>query len=408
MGPTIQVGGSLNSPFYRGPMATGITFCVLAPVAYALEELGWQGFGQFRPIVMLLRFAGPIWLMAGGVSGLALALAARMALVARRRDLEVTPAGFATVDRRGRRDFEDAQVTALGVRSRSAPRGTVDAQRGRGSIWVDGRDGDERLDLAWEYADAEGDPLSGLFGRLLDRLHAGAVRAIDSGGSIAGDGWELSGLGLRPRGWPAPRPFAEIAQAEFHAGELRIWKQGEVEPCFSVAEGSRNDAILQAIAAERVSAAARDAPCEGLGRVLFERRWSVVDRLGLWLLCGALAALGVFISVVMVRQDGFSPLAVIPATVGLLSLLPAIVREGSVFRCHRGGVARSGLFGRVELPYEDMARVVAKRRDDTGSFQVAFKPIPGRGRRPIRLTLKGTDEGLETLRSLAPGASEIG
>jgi len=407
MGPTVQVDGSLNTPLYRWPKVAGITLCVLAPIAYALDELGWQGLGRFRILITLLRYLGPTLLLAGGVAALLAALAARMALAARRRDLEVVPAGFALIGRRGRRDYEDGQVAGLGVRSRSAARGTVPSQRGRASIWVDGRDGEERIDLAWEYPDALGDPLADFFGRLLDRAHASASRAIDSGGTISGEGWELSGLGLRRGRSDEVLTFGEIAQAEYHAGELRIWRRGEVEPCFRVPEGSRNDAILRAVVADRTLAdQAPVAGPDGLGRVLFERRWGVVDRLGLWLLCGLLAASGLAVSVVMIRLDGPSLLAVVPAAVGLLALLPALMRQVSVFRCHEGAVSRSGLFGVVVLPYEDIGRVVAKEIKDSATIRLTFKPIPGRGRKAVTLHTGQADEGLETIRLYVPGPIE--
>ncbi len=412
MGMTVQVGGSRNTPIYQGPITLGVALGLLAPIAYGLDELDWRGFGRFRVIVSVLRFVGPIALVAGSLASLLFALGVRMALNARRRDLEVAPAGFAVVDRRGRREFEDGQVLAVGVRSRSAPPGTVDLQHGRGSLWVDGRDGPERVDLAWEYPGSEGDPLAPLFGRLLDRLHAQAVRAIDTGGTVAGDGWELSRLGLQAGASADLIPFAEMAQAEFHDGELRIWRRGEAEPCFRVDEGAKNAAILQAIAGERRPATPPGpgegvASVPGLGRVLFKRRWSIVDRLGLWLICGMLAALGVGITVVMVRQWGASPLAVIPAAVGVLTLLPALVRQVSVFRCHEGGVSRSGLFGVVELPYEDLGQVVAKAQKDSGLLKVTFRPIPGRGRRAVKLLTRPTDEALETLRRYVPAPIEF-
>ena len=49
----------------------------------------------------------------------------------------------------GRREFEDGEVQALAFRSRSAAVGTVSVQRGRASLWVDGREGADQRELDW-------------------------------------------------------------------------------------------------------------------------------------------------------------------------------------------------------------------------------------------------------------------
>ena len=119
---------------------------------------------------------------------------------------------------------------------------------------MNGREGADRLELDWEYPDAEPDPLAGFLGRIADLLHARAVKAIDSGLTIEGEGWELSRLGLQVGEAFEAVPFASIAKAEYHDGHLMIWTTGQVEPSVKIVEGTRNDAILHAILVERMPA----------------------------------------------------------------------------------------------------------------------------------------------------------
>jgi hypothetical protein len=404
----VQVAGSLNTPAYEWPLRAGITLCALAPVSYGLRLARWRGFGRFRGIFAVLRWIGPARFLGLGVVGLLLALAVRRARVARRRDLEIAPGRFALIDRRGRREFEDGEVVSVGFRPRSAPAGTVSTQRGRASLWVDGRDGPDRLDLDWEYPEVGGDPMAGFLGRIADRLHARAVKAIDSGSTVDGQGWELSRSGLQVGEAFEVIPFASIAQAEYHDGKLLIWRSGEVEPAVRVAEGSRNDAILHAILVERIPARAKspgllEPTAPGLGRLLFERRPMLTDRVGLWILTVILASSLVGFGWIGIRLGKRPALGAVVVGLGLLSFLPALIRQRAAFRFHERGVVRSGLFGVRELPFEDLAEVGVRALSGQTRFRVAFRPIPGRGRKPVALDLQTTDEAMETLRAYVPG-----
>ncbi len=403
----VQVAGSLNTPSYEWPLKAGITFCVLAPISYGIRLARWRGFGRIRALFAILRWVGPGRFLAAGVVGLVLALAVRQARIARRRDLEIGPGRFAMVDRRGRREYEDGEVEALGFRPRSAPARSVAVQRGRATLWVDGREGPERLGLEWEYPGDQADPLGGFLGRIADRVHARAVKAIDSGSAVSGDGWDLSRSGLQVAGGVEVIPFGSITQAEYHDGRLRVWTSGRVEPVFQVAEGSKNDAILHAILVERMpdpAASGRGARsgAPGLGRLLFERRPSLTDRVGLWLLA-VILAFAFAVLAVMVTIMGAPPVVgVMTGALGFLSFLPALTRQRTAFRFHERGVVRSGLFRVRELPFEDLAEIRVRELSGQSLLRFGFRPISGRGRKPVTLDLKPTDEALETLRAYVP------
>jgi hypothetical protein len=409
----VQVGGSLNTPAYEWPLKTGIALCVLAPISYGLRLGRWRGLGRLRGLLAILRWIGPWRFLIGAAVALLFALAVRQARQARRRDLEIAPDGFAMIDRRGRREFEDGEVQALAFRSRSAAVGTVAVQRGRASLWVDGREGPDRLELDWEYPDAEPDPLAQFLGRIADLLHARAVKAIDSGLTIEGEGWELSRQGLQVGEAFEIMPFTSIAKAEYHDGYLMIWSTGQVEPSVKFVEGTKNDAILHAILIERIPAPRpedrlADPSTEGLGRVLFERRPSLSDKIALWGLCLLLA--GLFTGVaILVTQKG-TPILVGVVSVALvcLSFVPALMRQRELFRFREHGVMRSGLFGIQELPFDDLAGVRFQPLSNQQLLKVVFHPIPGRGRKKVSVTLKPTDEALETIRAYVPGELIVG
>ena len=72
--------------------------------------------------------------------------------------------------------------------------------------------------LTWSTRRPGPDPLAGLLGRLADRLHARAVRTIDSGVTITGEGWSFPGSGLQVGAPFDVLPFAAIAKAEYYDG----------------------------------------------------------------------------------------------------------------------------------------------------------------------------------------------
>jgi hypothetical protein len=410
-GTTVQVAGSLNISPLRWAFNVGITLCVLAPISYGLQQAGWRGLGRLRGIIMLLKFIGPVWLLVGGAASLLFAMAIRQAQMARRRDLEIGEGGFALIDRQGRREFLDNDVLSMGFRSRSAAEGTVATQHGWATLMVEGRDGLEWIKLEWEYPDGSENPLQDWLGRLLDRLLDRAVATIDKGGTFAGEGWELSRSGLLVGDSIEVIPFENMTLAEYHDGELRIWTKGHVEPTVRIEEGSKDEAILYAIVNERMPATPAsgvvDGPAgQGLGRMLFERHWSFLDRFALWLLCSILAApFLVATGFIVSRFRPTSFLAVVPASIALLAYLPAWARQVSVFRFHEGGVSRKGMLGLSELPFEDLLEVKVKTEDTY--LKIRFKPIKGRGRKTVSLFTRSTDEALETIRLYVPGAVPI-
>ncbi len=396
----VQVCGHLDVPAVRWPREAGIWLCVLGPVAYAVLRLGWRGVGPIRDLIAILGIVGPVGLTASGVGLVLLALAARGYLKARRLDLEVGEAGFALIGRDGRSEVRDDRVTDLGLDPRLAAVGSVFLQRGRASIGIEGRDGPERIDLNWRYDDASGDPLAGLFARLLDRLRDRADRAIDAGGRLEGDGWDLSSAGLRVARGGDPLPFDRVGHAECLDGELRVWRRGEAGPVRRFPAGSRNVAVLGAILETRKPPGPAPA-IPGLGRILFERRPTVVARVGLWLICSLLAAI---IGLALVGLPGRigTPALVALWALGLASPWPALIQQCARFRLHERGISGSGLFGSPELPFFDLGRVVARTTPEAGVFRLIFRPIEGRGRRRMALHLRRTDPAFDLLADRLP------
>ena len=403
----VQVAGSLDTPAYRWPLRAGIACCVLSPIALALRRAGRRRWGRFRGIVIILRYLGPVFLLGSGLAGLTFALLIRRILAARRLDVVVEPDGFAMIDRRGRREYADSAVMALGFRSRWDSAVSDSTGRGRASVWVETREGVERLDLAWDHLENGYDPLGHLIRRLADQVHAKAVRAIDSGGVIAGEGWELSRLGLLIGDTFDVLPFDRIAKAEFHDGRLKVWKPGQAGPAFEVSEDSKNVAILHAILIERAPKGRLpdppDDPSEpGLGLVLFERRATLTDRVGLWLLALILASSLSVLGLVLSRL-GQPPVVAIGAVgVGFLGFLPALMRQVRIFRFHERGVVGSGLFGTRELPFEDLDQVRVRAATGASMLKIGFEPIADRGRKRVVLLTGLGDDALESIRSYVP------
>jgi hypothetical protein len=403
----VQVAGSLNTPAYRWPLSTGITCCVLAPIAYGLEQLGWKGVGRIRPIIAILTFLGPIGLLSIGVVSLIFALAVRQARIARRRDLEDLSDGFALIDRRGRREYQDGEVEALGFRSRLAAQGSVSTQKGLATLWVVGAEGPEVLVLNWEYPDLAIDPLAGFLNRLAERLCAQSSRLIDSGGTIEGEGWTLSRPGLLVGDAFDIVSFAEVAAVESHDGFLQVWRVGEVEPFFKVAEGSKNEVVLRAILDQRKSkriarATAPEIAGEGLGRILFERRPKASERFAYWLLALLISTISVGVAGFAIRS-GASILWGAPALLVVVAIfLVALAGQLSRFRFHERGVAKLGLRGIREIPFADLAEVKPTLMSYETLLELTFKPTKGRGLKKVSVLLKPTDAALETIHAFIP------
>jgi hypothetical protein len=404
---TIRVGGHLSSPLYQVPLMGGMLACFLAPIAYGLDAADWNGVGRLRGIVWILRFVGPIFLLVGGVASLLFALAARMAIAGRFRDLEVGPDGFALIDREGRREFVDEQVIAVGLLPRTSPRGAGTEQRGRATVWVDAELGTEGLDLVWEYPDAGADPLAPFFERIVGRLTDQAEQAIESGGVVAGDGWQLTRLGLQASDADPATPFSEIAAAEYHEGDLKIWRRGQAEPSFRIARGSTNEAVLKTILERRMAATPdqprvfNEWPADSvMGRLLFTRTSSTGDKVGLCLLLFILMAAVVVLGFATARGN-VTPLVLVPAGVlAFLVLLAVVAIYRRRFQCYEGGIVCRGLFGTRELLYSEVARVKLVAME--GQWRVKFFPKPDSGRKKIFYDIKGRDDALETLRERFP------
>jgi hypothetical protein len=194
---------------------------------------------------------------------------------------------------------------------------------------------------------------------------------------------------------------------------LQVWKLGEVEPFFRVAEGSKNEAILHAILEARKPRRVSTVPDvlfsgEGLGRILFERRPSASEKAALWLL--GLIVWGITIGVsVFAIQKGVSILVGAGVSIFvILIFLPALMLQRSYFRFHEGGVSRMDLFGVRVLPFEDLAELKTVLMSNDTQLRLVFRPIKGRGRPKITQDLRPTDAALETVRAYIPAEKFVG
>jgi hypothetical protein len=257
--------------------------------------------------------------------------------------------------------------------------------------------------LKWEYPDSLADPLGEFFDRIGSRILEKSLRTIDSGGTVEGDGWELSRQGLQTGDAFEILPFHEVAAAEHHDGQLQVWKVGDVEPFFKIAEGSKNEPILQAILNRRKSNRVAIDPGtlsgEGLGRMLFERRNTAGARVVAWLLALFFCAM-ILIPVAVLISSGYSILFGLGAflLIVVIFLLP-ISTQLYRLRFHERGLARSGLWGIRQLPFEDLAEVKSTLMSYETQLKLVFKPVKGRGLKQIALVLPATDPALETVRT---------
>lgn len=403
----VQVAGSLNVPTYQWPLKGGIACLLLAPVAFGVRELGLQGFGRAAGIILILKFVGPIGFLVLGILGLGFAMSVRMAKASVRKELEDLGNGFVIITRQGPREYRDDEVEAIGFRSRTAASGSVSTQKGQARLWVNGSEGAETIPLEWEYPDGSDDPLGEFLQRMNDRLLAQSLRTIDSGGTVEGDGWSLSRPGLQVGEAFDILGFNEVSAVEYHDSQLQVWKVGDVEPCFKVAEGSKNESVLAAILelrkSNRVEAVpTTNEPGEGLGRVLFERRPKLSERFAYWGLALFVSGISVLMAAVMIQSGysiGFGLMALVAV---VLSFLVALNGQQTCFRFHERGLSRSGLFGVRSIPFDDLAEVQSTLMSYETLLRMVFKPIKGRGLKKISVDLPATDPARETIHAYIP------
>lgn len=123
--------------------------------------------------------------------------------------------------------------------------------------------------LRFEHRAVDGLPDPGT--PALHALLAGVTDVVDQrlrgGGLFTGRGWSLAADGFRIRRG-ASVPLSALARAGLFLGRVRLWKQGEERPFFSLAAGSPNARVLAGVLIRRL--AGHVEPASGpLGRFLF-------------------------------------------------------------------------------------------------------------------------------------------
>ena len=336
--------------------------------------------------------------------------------VRRRVYAEDTGAGFRWIEHAGEHTVDDAQVLTFAlVHKENYSSGLLTTVTRRFLVWVLEDDETRRLEMVHKLKPGEADPLTGLIGRVRDRLVAQARRDRAEGRPVLGEGWSLGTgeLTVRAKGQPEVAcPVAEVAAAEIVDGHLCVWRRGVDTAVARVPIDSANAYLLERLLGEEIAKrpAEEGPPAEGqLGRILFERK-----KINLSAVTLRLIALGIFLCglVLFFADQGhavelFVALGLILTSlgVGLGVCAPFLCRQ--VFRCHAYGVFHKTLFRETTLRYTEVKTFTysAVRHFHNGAyvgthFKLEFEPFEGSGKQRVRyqVQLNKSDNELDNLR----------
>jgi hypothetical protein len=136
-----------------------------------------------------------------------------------------------------------------------------------------------------------------------------------------------------------------------------VWVRGQDEPVARIPVHAANSHLLWRLLHERVTSALPEPeapPAGGLGRVLFERKPSRTNRIGLWAAAGMLALFGLLALLAAVQGEWelALPALLMGGFMGLLGAL--LLSQAKSFHCHQFGV-RKRFFGREQhVRYADV------------------------------------------------------
>jgi len=383
-------------------------------------ELSWW-FHFFRVVAALALVVG-IGLAAGGftagwfvapISGLLWLALEAIAWMARRSRtwLRYLADGFEIEDRTGRRVVGDAQVTAASLESkRNLNNGEFSSVSRTFRVWTDDR-GDEIVMENTIPANTV-DPLAELIGRVLDGLTQRLEQALDRGGTVVGDGWQLTRgsltLGRPPK--EIQLALSEITAVDPFDDKMCVWRRGQDEACAKLPLSGRNAYLLPALLRPRIPEQAdvggADSPT-GLGRVLFERRPQPALTIFLIAIGGIMSLVGAIMAATGGIGEMWPLLLLIPG--GLILAGAGVALKFSNFRCHERGVWQSSLLGQKLLKYGDIGSFTysATRHYHNGAYtgthlSMHFKPVSPQAGSAIRFstTVQGDDDDLDELRDV--------
>lgn len=290
------------------------------------------------------------------VGGVILMGVETVAAYGRRRQLwaEDLGHGFRLTDRRGSREIRDQQIRAASLETREHfNEGLAESVTQRLSLWIDSEP--QPLVMTTRIPVATLHPLRELWTRLFEGLKERSQAAFASGEPIKGAGWrlgrdafELDGNGTSERF--RLEDFTAIYVIHQH---LCLWTHGD-RPTVRIPIHSPNAQILRLLLEPAVHERFKAAvpPGDGLGRILYERRTSAANLIGLAILAAATGGLGVFLYWSL-GQSFLGGLALVFA--GLLGL-SFVQHSTSVFRWHHFGVSQQGLLGVRQLSFTEVHR----------------------------------------------------
>jgi hypothetical protein len=311
---------------------------------------------------------GSFWFWSALAAGVAVPAALlTIWFLPRRRWIEVTLTGFVLTERRRRRAYADDEVVGL---TRSF---TVDSNKVvHHHVVVELRPDGRKIDCLYAEQVGLGDPLAGLWVRLVGGVARRVGADLDSGATLAGEGWRLDAEGLH---WRQGRlPLSRITKVGYYNRKLCLWKDDDERAFLRLPAGSRNAQPLGSLLWElRPDPAAARLPGKPLGRVLLELR--SLD----WVAGVAMLFLGLVLLYPLARWMVTRPGA-LPALATLAWLTVFVSTSVYSFEprptarllFHEHGVSQPGPGGGKALLHEQIGTVTWK-----AGLAITFRPAAG-------------------------------
>jgi hypothetical protein len=273
-------------------------------------------------------------------------------------------------------------------------------------LWMEGSPQPLQLHTSLE-ADAL-DPLGDLLHRLNKKLIDRQQRTLDKGGTVSGDGWQLTRttLTMGPPGREQQFPLTNVASVDVFDNHTCVWRVGEEQAAAKVRYEGRNNYALPALVAPLLptrQAETKVVDETSLGRILFERKQNVI--------AVVVSAIVFMVFTLIGIVAGFESIGL--AIAALILIVVVAVLAGFValsmgrLKCHERGVQQTSAFGSRSLRYDQVERFTfsAIRQYVNGGYtgttlNLAFDPLPSSGAKRIvyNTSVKGEDGDLDALR----------
>ncbi len=343
----------------------------------------------------------------------ALALVSQLVWIGKKkRDrlwITVTEDGFLIHDRQGTHEFDDSQIVALDLSTHENYTGGVLKSVSR-TFTVTVAGSDQPIVMRNTIPVDAPDPLAPFINRTVHDYRERAVEAMEHGVRLEGTGWSLGrdNFEIRRGADIESLRFDELAAFDIFDGRICVWKRGDEEPTVKIPLDSKNAFLLQLILPERIPESTdrqEHVTGDSLGRILFERRSTLVTQILLWVgaaVCGLLAVIFILAG----EPDNFI-IAAVAAPFAIVLAVAAVQTRKSVFRCHELGVTKRGLFGERRLLYRDVQQFTyaGTRQYYNGVYTgttmaLTFAPAADSGLKTITFsrTIKNADSSLDALR----------